>query len=383
MSARPLSRSLDPLPEESVTGYLLRLSFRLRVSPLHLARITGCVAPGQQVIGRRAMFGTDTRRFARAARLTEAEAESLTALPWAGRYPPVGRSMAEPGDRFVVDGWLSSAIVRHCPQCLAGDGSPVQQQYGGPWKKTWHLPVAFACTRHQRFLAEGCPRQHQRPAAAALIPSPSVSGLHPLQCRMSPQDRRPGPGGRCCGTRLDQAAGDGLPRPDPATLDVQKRIFALLSPQHPAPEAARAFTDLRLLSVLVCLTWPLSEDLMSPALAAEASEHVRSPVTGRRRLYDRQPRSILATAGILTAAAAIRDTADLESALARYINLRTWPSHHKQVWAQILLRHRDTCSPALRKPILAITLREITSVAPRGRRSVWPKKLTTASEACH
>ena len=34
---RPLGRSLDPIAGESLDGYLLRLSCRLRVSPVRLA----------------------------------------------------------------------------------------------------------------------------------------------------------------------------------------------------------------------------------------------------------------------------------------------------------------------------------------------------------
>ncbi len=41
-SGRPLARSLDPLAGESVGGYLLRLACRLHLSPIRLARLTGC-----------------------------------------------------------------------------------------------------------------------------------------------------------------------------------------------------------------------------------------------------------------------------------------------------------------------------------------------------
>lgn len=39
--ATPLPRSLDPLPGESLTGFLLRLSYRLAVPPADLMRRTG------------------------------------------------------------------------------------------------------------------------------------------------------------------------------------------------------------------------------------------------------------------------------------------------------------------------------------------------------
>lgn len=381
MGTRPLGRSLDPLPEESVIGYLLRLSFRLRISPLHLAKITGCVRPQDSAIGRRTLFDADTRQLARTARLAQAEADSLTATAWTDRYAPIRRSRIEPGTRLILDGWLASTSIRYCPQCLAGDGSPAQQEYGGPWKKAWHLPVTFACTSHQRFLRENCQEEHGSKPPVSLIPFPGLSGIHPLQCRLPPQNGPASRDGRSCGMRLDQDAGDELPRPAPGVLELQDRILGLLDPQNPAPDAARAFTDLRLLSALVCLTWPLSENLMDTALASAVSEYRRSSPSRRYQTCDRQPRGILATAGILTAAWSIRHTADLEGALARFITPGTWPTERKQHWALILLRHQAACSPALRKPALAITVHGITSsTRKRRRRSVWAARLATASE---
>lgn len=352
MSTRPLGRSLDPLPGESVIGYLLRLSCRLRVSPARLARSTGCTGHG--FIGRRILFGLDTREFARATRLTEDEALSLSGAAWAGRYPPIRRSRIEPGRHLVTDFWLSSRTARYCPQCLAGDASPLQQQYGGPWKKTWQLPVTFACTTHQRFLREGCPRTHRADQdGSALVAYPAVAGLHPAQCRLPPHHREPGPGRSSC-IRLDrQPAEDGLPHPDPRTLHAQDRILGLLSPGHPAPDAARAFTDLRVTSALVCLSWPLSEDYMNSSLASAVSEHINT--ASDLRYLDRQPRGILATAGILTAAAGILASEDLERTLARHIPSGAAPTGTSRYWAKLLKRHQPACSPAFRDTALSIT----------------------------
>ncbi|MER6897832.1 hypothetical protein, partial [Amycolatopsis sp. NPDC000740] len=41
MAARPLPRSLDPLPDGSLVGFLLRLSHRLEIPPNRLARLAG------------------------------------------------------------------------------------------------------------------------------------------------------------------------------------------------------------------------------------------------------------------------------------------------------------------------------------------------------
>jgi hypothetical protein len=351
---RPLPRSLDPIAGEGLGGYLLRLSWRLRVSPLHLARLTGCVSDGPAVIRRRLLLDLDVQRFAQATRLSAGEASSLAAASWADRYPPIARSRTRPDRPIVLDGWLFSTSNRYCPDCLAGDGSPVQQQYGGPWKKTWHLPVTFACLQHQRFLREGCPQAHPgSPAPWELIAFPSASGLHPAQCRLTLKAGRTARRRPSCGIRLDQPGEDDLPRPSPGTLDAQQSLLALLSPQHPAEDAARAFTDLRVISALLCMSWPLGQDLMDSRPAAAVSEHVRRLGAGFRQSLDRQPGSVLATAGLLTAAAAVRGSADLEGTLARHAQPRR-PGSPSQSWARVLGRHQSACSAALREAALPL-----------------------------
>jgi hypothetical protein len=260
---RPLTRSLEPLAGESLAGYLLRISCRLRISPLHLARLTGCTSDSSAVIRRLLLLDLDVQCFALATQLSSSEAGSLTLASWADRYPPIKRSRTGPGWPAALDDWLFNAGPRYCPGCLAGDGSPIQQQYGGPWKKYWHLPIAFACPQHHRFLREGCPQPHPAsPDARRLIAFPSRSAMHPAQCR---RPRQPGKGtGRhrgSCGTRFDQPGDDDLLRPGPGILDARQGMLALLSPQHPAEDAVRAFTGLRVITALLCASWPLGQDL--------------------------------------------------------------------------------------------------------------------------
>ena len=287
---RPLTRSLEPLAGESLAGYLLRLSSRLRISPLQLARLTGCASDSSAVSSRHLLLTLDVQRFARATRLSVSEASSLTFARWADRYPPITRSRTGEGPPLILDDWLLATSPRYCPDCLAGDGSPVQRQYGGPWKMTWHLPIAFACPQHHRFLREGCPRPHPAsPGAPRLIAFPAASALHPAQCRMPLQPGRAAGNRPSCGTRLDQPGdldqpgGNDLRRPSADTLNTQQGLLALLSPQHPAEDAARAFTDLRMITALLCLSWPLGQDLMDSRpdrrgqQARPPSQHLRFP----------------------------------------------------------------------------------------------------------
>ena len=162
---RPLARSLDPLPGESVGGYLLRLACRLRLSPIRLARLTGGTRHlTTSQLGRTLLLDLDVQGFAHATRLSNDEAAALTLIPWADRYLPVARSLAA-APRSSREDWLFNDLPRYCPQCLAGDCSPVQQQYGGPWKAVWRLPIAFACPEHEVFLQHRCPQGH--PAGGA------------------------------------------------------------------------------------------------------------------------------------------------------------------------------------------------------------------------
>lgn len=361
----PLPRSLDPIPGESLGGYLLRLSWRLRISPAELARVTGCARGRQVYLAPSLLLTFDARRFAHAARLSVEEASALGIASWEGRYPPIAASRTGPEARIVLDGWLLSSILRYCPDCLAGDGGPVQREYGGQWKTIWHLPFSFACVRHRRFLRQGCPGPHSgdRPRWQ-LISYPSASGLHPLQCRLP---LKPGKTGRyrsSCGIRLDQVGEDDRPRPSPEALNLQERLLALLSLRHPAEEAAHTFADLRLISTFLCRSWPLGEDFVDPALTPAVAEHVHRTRSGYHQSIDRQPVSILATAGLLTAAAVVRDSDDLAGAIAS-LERRAWPNS-RQTTATLLGRHRSACSPRLFKAALPLATGPVRVYSPLG-----------------
>jgi hypothetical protein len=336
---RPLARSLDPLAGESLGGYLLRLGHRLHLSPMKLARWIGC---GDTRLSRRLLFDLDTDAFATAAQLNPDEAATLTLAPWADRYPPIARALHR---ETKADRWLFNTTPRYCPQCLAGDGSPIQEQHGGPWKKAWHLPISFACPDHQVLLRHGCPQGHPPPASSRLITGIGDSTLHPAQCRYP---RRTGWPGRSssCGARLDQA--DITQVADRIILTTQQRLLTALDPRHPANDARQYFTDLRVITALLCASWPAGQELLEPAMACPVAEHVSQL---RSRAYGNlspAPENPIAAGALLTAATKVRDSHDLPTALSRYYEAARAGRPSRSPWAQIVDRHASSCSPALR-----------------------------------
>lgn len=336
---RPLGRSLDPLAGESVGGYLLRLAHRLCLSPVELARWIGC---GCAPLSRRLLFDLDTAAFAAATRLSPAEAAELTLAPWADRYPPVAWALTM---RTAQAEWLVNTMPRYCPQCLAGDGSPVQEHHGGPWKRSWHLPVSFACPDHQVFLRRDCPQGHPPHASSRLITNIGDSTLHPAQCRYPRRAGLPGQS-PSCGARLDQAA--AVPVAGRALLAAQQQLLAALEPHHPAGAAGQFFTDLRVITALLCASWPASQELLDPATAGPVAGHVSQLRSRTSRNLSPAPEDPVAAGALLTAAVEVRGSGDLRTVLSRYHEAAWDGPPSRSPWARIVDRHADSCSPALR-----------------------------------
>ncbi|MFD8044834.1 TniQ family protein [Streptomyces chartreusis] len=265
----PLPRSLDPIRGESVGSYLRRLSYRLGISPLYLANITGLQNTARQPhrMGRHALMELDEdtiTAFGQATRLTRSEVASLTLASWKYSYPPTLRSFPGPAQPVRQDSWLL-VTPRFCPQCLAGNGTDIGMLYGGPWKKEWHLPILFSCIEHGVFLSHECPHCGQ-PArdSAALMPRPNDHTLHPTQCRWTVET----PGvrkrmSRACGYRLDgrTATSDEL-KPTAPLFALQREIIDSLTRKTPHHDAAAFFTDLRLVVAALTASWPGSSHLV-------------------------------------------------------------------------------------------------------------------------
>lgn len=283
-----MPRSLAPLPGESLPGLLLRLAYRLDRSPARVAELCGLNYQAGRISYIHLRFLPDdlTQQLAHTARLTEHETNNLTLRQFAGRYPALSRLRedARIGAGSYAN-WALSSSSRYCPECLRGDGHPVERAFGGPWQLLWHLPVIFACTRHHRLLEHLCP-ECDRPVNPSdrrrlnLIRNPWLKGLHPTQCRnASPppgMDMRSGGHIVCC-ARLEDNPGNGgsaLRTEDLKRLiALQERIIDhLVLPSsafsEPGPLGRSYFPDLIATTQLLMLAWPFSRGYApSPALA--------------------------------------------------------------------------------------------------------------------
>jgi hypothetical protein len=401
---RPLPRSLVPLPGESLPGFLLRLSCRLNQPPARIAELTGLAPAGR--IGAslpvtllagipEPAIGT----FAFMTRLGAGEIARLGMSAWQERYPPL---VAGQGDgassRGRVNGHLILApATRYCPDCLAGDGSAIQQSFGGPWLRAWHLPVVFACPVHQRLLGHLCPECGQlvrgrRPGAHfSLLPATRVAGLHPAQCRT---ELVPGRGRHilpdCCGARLDQPEGR---RPaSPELITVQDKILDLLRPggsgrtlsagQPTSPPGY--FADLQAVGLLACSTWPEARHLSpSEETASAIDEHVASlrrqaaerqqasPEPAARVMFGSLPADAAASAGLACIADRILTgtTGEVREKLRQLLPGGTAKTGRK-AWANRITRSSPACSDGLQEASGPL-LRGFSKADghPRGRRN--------------
>ncbi|MFD8373653.1 TniQ family protein [Streptomyces sp. NPDC059688] len=350
----PLPRSLEPLPGESLVSYLLRLSHRLGLPPLHLARMAG-LANGfhRNHISRRLLLDlapSQIEGFAHLTRLSPQEVTQLTLLSWHDRYPPIVRSLNQ-FQRTWADPWLFLSSPRFCTSCLADDLTTAQRLHGGPWHKSWHLPVVFACIRHEQFLEPFCP--HCGPPSSGsefLIPRVNDNTLHPAQCRWtSAEPHAKKRMTRACGGWLNEAGPHCVqPRPTAASLGFQQAVLTRLSSSTPAAETAEYFTDLRVVATLISTSWPQARHLMDPASAEKVDVYVR----GRHGPHDRQardapPRDPIVCAAVLQAADHVLAAEDLSEVLSQFIRaaFRTSPSHTP--WVRLLARHENACSGRL------------------------------------
>jgi hypothetical protein len=295
--------------------------------------------------------------FAAATRLSDAEASGLFLSVFSQRYRSTAPSAAAQRGTLPTpaEAWLFTRSSRYCPECLAGDGSQIQRQLGGPWRKTWRIPVVFACTEHQRFLEHLCPACKQpvlHHRSTNLLRWRDTS-LHPTRCRSFTRTRPGRSGGPVIGceywlgkpSRCKQVE---LTLP---LLDLRRRFLTLLDPAGPETieclgtptTPSQYFTDLRLISYLISATWPLAHDrVCDPALAAALDKHLndqqRKATTQNRLGRDHVPNYVLKLLHKTPplparASAALRSTAD------ELLHLRS-PEHFVDIFSRLILSDR-------------------------------------------
>lgn len=353
---RPLPRSLNPLPDETLTGFILRLAHRTGTTPGEITIRTGLAPHDRPGLPTRLPLGSlhhlndeYVTTFADVTHLTPGEVTGLLLAPLGDRYGPLNPALtprSTPARMIYDNPWVLTRSTRYCPPCLAGDGDAIQDIHGGAWQRLWRLPVVFLCLRHQRLLQHECPGcgtpvHSVRTANANAIARLSDDTLHPWQCRFptrpTPQHR---PETACATdlTRLDPPSAE----PDTVTMTVllqlQQQLVDLLTAGGPetamsagAPvPAAHYFADLRATVAIVFRTWPVAREYAStPCLAtaldteytsriAQAGPLLNTP--GKKKTskpYTAPPVDSLAAGAVLDIASQLLQAADPHEARKR------------------------------------------------------------------
>lgn len=266
-----LPRSLQPLPGESLSGYLINLAHRLRLTPGDLAQRLGILSVAvYSTINHQyalALPPAATCTFTTATGLTTQQAHNLTHAPHqalfldAANPPPNGWSPQV----LAVEHWIAPTSTGWCPQCLAEphhtNASPDRQFERRLWHRDWVSPWLLACSRHQTLLTTVCPNEHQHatPArdaqAQSLIRDPRHLITHPTACRKRLATTTRSHTVALCGAPLDQST---APSAAAETLTLQRHLDQLLAGE-PTTVHSRGVTvnvaqylrDLRLMAVLI------------------------------------------------------------------------------------------------------------------------------------
>lgn len=375
-----LPRTLDPLPDETLPGFLLRLSHRLELTPARVIARTmagpggirhACRSSHELMV---ALPASVHDRFAAASRLGADEVDALTLGSLSARFPIPSTRLPRHGSQTIRNAWwLFTNGTRYCPVCLAGDASEAQRTHGGAWRRTWRLPIVFACLEHRVLLRHLCPGCH-RPAhgnradgeRVPLVAGSRIPGLHPAQCRWIPVDRERRTIADC-GARLDSTPpgpilGEGA-------LALQRKLFHALESTGTLDsagirtESLRYLVDLRLLTHLVAASWPRARHLLPLTEYADALDaaliHADAPGPTGRRKAEWKPLDPAVGAGLLATADRILSSTDCADA-RRMIRDLLPPSAsraRRSGWGEHFIESLNDCSPGLSRAVLPLMRR--------------------------
>lgn len=368
---RPLARSLPPLPDESLPGFLLRLAFRLGTSPAELAVRTGladradrAVLPVPLLIG---LTAERRHTFARMVKATDTEVDAMLLDTYSSRYPPAQPSPSgRNGLANQQHRWLFMHATRYCPQCLTGQDNPVEQAFGGAWKTSWRLPPVFACLAHRRFLEHECPA-----CKSVILPTATRStvrhfprwreaSLHPAQCRAFVDGQ--------CGHRLDRDSVNSQPLPVEYE-EFQQLLLGLLNAVGPdevktlghSTSPAHYFTDLRTACQILRASWPKSRHLLDNKdlvsfLEAAAVETPRSRSTLVHAVSDMPQMEAQPHAALLLAADRLLRAGDPDAFAGHLRLLLDEPERRpsKVSWARAFLNTRPQCSEGFLQAVSSV-----------------------------
>ncbi|MFD7131045.1 TniQ family protein [Streptomyces sp. NPDC059894] len=287
-SARTLPIRLPPLPGEALDSWLEATARRMDTTLGDVLLYFGFPVrqrAGNQFRGIPADWTIflDERLTAAVAHATGTAPEAVTALTLA-HYDGRALQMSAGGRavlRHVL--WGRGRGSRFCPDCLHSSG--------GRWQLFWRLGFSFACTRHRRLLADGCPHcgqvPRQRPRSGRSVPQPELCGNPPI--------RPGGPITAGCGTDLTRASTLLLP-PGHPVLMAQDRVMEIIDgptaafgPYRAVPQSAPAvLADIRALGIRVLSDLPaaaLREQM--PADIAEAHLAIDPVVPRTEQAADR------------------------------------------------------------------------------------------------
>lgn len=305
---RRLPRSNQPLPGESLAGYLLNLAHRLELSPADVIKRTGIKTvqrAGVLDLSYSVTLPTDAaQRLATATGMTSPQVTSLT-LDGFGSV----LDMARPGKRIARSNygnkWVNPGRTRACPDCLRASPHP-------NWHARWITPWALACTAHGTLLIDQCPAcatpigDPGTGFVRSLIPSVASAVEHPAACR-SIYERV------MCNNRFDQTEAT---QAQPELLLLQQRLDEAVA--IPTADSNQWLRDLRVIALLL-VTVGLPDDLSPTPYADAARQHAqeRQQQDGdKKRDQSIPPGTSRASAGLLLAADELLRRAEGSTALS-------------------------------------------------------------------